>query len=337
MKKVRRIFIKLIVVTGVFLMSSMSVKAKNYAPAPDTFKYKYLSNGKFCYNINTANIYYASRCGSDYYELVKYADFGGQSNAIYCAEWDKHIDAGATFKKYPPANWNPKSERAIVSGYLSYNSNKNNEIKKEIYSEVGVLLNHYLATCSKPLAGSHKFNNIKSEYAAKIREAINYYNSIKNNINQTKLKAPTFSVKSPQLSGSGNTYKTGTITVSNLNTTQYGASVGYVINVTTNNSNAKVRLGSSGGYESSISKNITSSIPSSGKYSFVLYIQGDNIADTKVNVKISATSSSDYYTSYLYYSTRTSNSTQRLLYPGKMTVNRSSQSQITAIVPEMNR
>ncbi|MBQ9011500.1 MAG: hypothetical protein IJ093_02505 [Bacilli bacterium] len=337
--RVRFKYFFFMLVAILFVSNVDVVKAANYAAAPDQFTYKYLSDGSFCFDKYTGDItarksgYACSPKGS---EIAKYATFGGQDNAIYCSEWKKSIDSGATFKRYSTSKWNPKSERAIVAGAISYNLNKNNVLDRTIYGKVGVTLNQYLSTyTTSPLDGSYKFTNLKSEYTNVINNSIKYYQDVKSEIAVTSLKAPKFSTKSPQLSGSQNTYRSGTITVSDLATIQYNSKVTYKLNITTNNSNAKVSTNGKD-YAASISRDITSQI-ANGKYNFILYVQGANIADTRVTMNVSASGSKSYYTSYLYYSTRSESSTQRLLYPGIINVNRSSKASINAVVPDMNQ
>ena len=331
----------LFLIVAVFVSVISNVNAKSYAAAPNDFYYKYLGDGSFCFSRNTGQI---TCSGSNIgHEKTKYATFGGQDNSIYCAEWTKGIDSDTKhYYMYDKSKWNPTSERAIVVGYISYNLNPNNEINKNLYAKIGVALNHYLANCSSPLEGSRNFPSLLSEYSNVINKAKKYYSDNKTNMSKTTLKEPKFN-QTPSLSGSTSssgvhTYKTvNKIEISNLTKSQYGANVKFILNITSNNTNAKVSLtGKSGSYVSSISnRDITSSI-SSDKYSFSLYIQGTNIDNSKITITVNATNSSTYYSSYLYYSKAYGASKQRLIYPATKTVNRSSKKTMTVVVPKTN-
>lgn len=322
-----------------FVCGASLVDAKEYAAAPNDFYYKYLNNGSFCFSRNTGSL---TCSGSNIgHEKAKYATFGGQDNAIYCAEWTIGIDSNTKhYYKYDNSKWNPTSERAIVVGAISYYLNPDNKIEKNIYADVGITLNHYLANCSSPLEGSRNFPSLLSKYKTIIDKAKKYYTDNKTNMSVKTLKDPKFNA-TPTLSGSSSssgvhTYKTvNKIEVSNLPKTQYGDNVKYTLSVTSNNANAKVSL-TGKNYVASISnQDITNSI-SSDKYSFTLYIQGSNIDNSKITVTVNASNSSTYYSSYLYYSKKYGAGKQRLIYPATNIVNRSSKKSITIVVPKTN-
>lgn len=345
----------------IFGINPNNVNAATYAPAPDSFYYSYTGD-QFCFNRKTGEYknHTANYCGSKTtygVEKVKYFNSSNQKNSVYCAEWDRDIDdITKHYYKYDTSFWNPTSERAVVVGNISYQFNPNNTITMGNYAKIGATLNHYLATDNNivHLLGSHNFSSLASNYSTLITKAKSYYQSVKNNMTVTTLAKPKYSTTSPTMdygqvsnsTGSYHRFSSEKITVSNLNTTQYGDKVTYKISISSNNSNAEIALCTYSGstcnggkdYVSSISKDITSDIVE-GKYIFKLMIRGKNdadIHDAKVNIKISASNSSTYYTSYLYYSGKSKSSYQRLVYPGTINVSRASTNSLSIIVPDLN-
>ena len=174
----------LLVFVSIFLIGSIGVSAAAYAPAPDEFTYEYLDGGAFCYNSKTGVYKYRDccvTCPSGYLpERSKYANFGEQNNAIYCAEWDRGPDNDyIRYYKKNLETWSVTSYRAVICGAISYHLNPDNVIEPTIYSKVGAAINNYLSGCERPLEGSHSFSNLNSELQAAIDYAKNYYNSNK--------------------------------------------------------------------------------------------------------------------------------------------------------------
>ena len=276
---------------------------------------------------------------------------------VYCVDLHKEISLKdresndtSHFIKYGETDWNPRSKDAMVLGTAIKNTSTSFSDKWESYNNVTTMVNHYFATVlnstssyrfpepAEIAAGKVSANSVTASFiTSNIASANTYYdNNVKSS---TSLTQPSISADGSLSSHTGSDgaidYYYVKLNITNLLKTFGGSSdvVNYSVSIDGQPNGATILLcDNNPTTTANVNCTATKSLSNVTSANYYVKASGVNVNDV-FSVKVNASNSSTYDTTYLYYNEAMPNAYQRLLYPGEITISRSSSNSLSLSVP----
>lgn len=248
-------------------------------------------------------------------------------NYAHCVNWSKDFVPRDDYAK--DTSWDSKSKDAIIGGYLiRYLEKQDFGSFERAYVKIGAALNTYFAEYISD-SDSYSYSS-NSEIMGYIDSANKYYNDVK----LTNLPAISLNTSNNSLSynATDSKYFSSKITVSGLVSSYGGDATTYKITATASNGEKINICSDSKGTKCNTSVTVPSD---STSYSFYVFADENKVSsgDT-ININVTGSNKSVYYTSSLYY-VPGDDYMQKVLVADDFSYPRSVSGSITLTIPDL--